>query len=194
MHGERSCSLAPPFEIESDRTSSPQFRLSWTHRKIVFLWRMTMVCKTGGGISGLQPTSKCPLPQFGSIWDIEWLMHIPILGTGQKSCMLSEKCSRKQGHPKLNPNSHNWDTQSNKITQFPPPLSPILQLCTLHRQPWFNTLTFDRQEHLLRLFGVSLQVTASCGIPSWKRKAKQRRQEHEMQSEMQDNWKSKTLL
>ena len=154
---------------------------------------MTTVSKTGGGMSGL-PTSKCPLPQFGSIWDIEWFMHIPILGTGQKSCMLSGKCSRKQGHPKLNPNSHNWDTQSNKITQFPPPLSPILQLCTLHRQPWFNTPTFDRQKHLLCLASLCkfLQVVE---FQAEKEKRNKRIQENEMfKRKMQDNWKSETLL
>ena len=45
------------------------------HRQLVkhgeICARMTVVSKTGGGMSGLQPTSKCLLLQIGSNWDIE---------------------------------------------------------------------------------------------------------------------------
>ena len=51
-------------------------------------------------MSGL-PTSKCPLPQFGSIWDIEWFMHIPILGTGQKTACSLENVQGSKATPNL---------------------------------------------------------------------------------------------
>ena len=51
-------------------------------------------------MSGL-PTSKCPLPQFGSIWDIEWFMHIPILGTGPKTACSLENVQGSKATPNL---------------------------------------------------------------------------------------------
>ena len=172
LHWERSASLAPPFEIEHLRRSS-DFHENTEEQYSCEGWQWSP--RQGGECQGcsqhrvlhlfLHAIQNVSSPNLGY-----WVVYAHSNPWNRpKKLQLSGKYSVKQGPSKTSSKITQLGhlvPQNHQVSTSPQPHPPALRFAPAAMIQYAHV--FDRQEHFVTslwcLFGVSLQVTASCGI------------------------------